>query len=122
MGKVGTSHLLSQLGYQAPSLLVYLVAFILALVYMRRSAMPCILTLVGVGILVISTLGVAVMQASLIDSHQVYRRDAAEVSRLMGIIGLDGSCLRAAGLLFLVAAIFVGRRSQVRDWSEPDPT
>jgi hypothetical protein len=45
MGKVGTSHLLSQLGYQAPSL-----------------------------------------------------------------------------LLFLVAAIFVGRRSQVRDWSEPDPT
>jgi hypothetical protein len=122
MGKSGMSYLLSQLGYQAPALLVYLVAFILALVYMRRSAMPCILTLVGVGILVISTLGVAVMQASLIDSHQVYRRDAAEVSRLMGIIGLAGSCLRAAGLLFLVAAIFVGRRSQVRDWSEPDPT
>lgn len=65
MGKVGTSYLLTQLGYQAPALLVYLVAFILALVYKRRASMPCILTLVGVGILVITTLGMAVMQASL---------------------------------------------------------
>jgi hypothetical protein len=113
MGKAGTSYLLSQLGYQAPALLVYLVAFILALVYMRRASIPCILTLVGVGILVITTLGMAVMQASLIDSRQVYGGDS------MGIIGLAGSYVRAAGLLFLVAAIFVGRRSQVSGWSEP---
>jgi hypothetical protein len=119
MGKAGTSYLLSQLGYQAPSLLVYLVAFILALVYMRRASIPCILTLVGVGILVITTLGMAVMQASLIDSRQVYGGDSERFARLMGSIGLAGSYVRAAGLLFLVAAIFVGRRSQVRGWSEP---
>jgi len=119
MGKAGTSYLLSQLGYQAPALLVYLVAFILALVYMRRASIPCILTLVGVGILVITTLGMAVMQASLIDSRQVYGGDSERVARLMGIIGLAGSYVRAAGLLFLVAAIFVGRRSQVSGWSEP---
>ena len=119
MGKAGTSYLLSQLGYQAPALLVYLVAFILALVYMRRASIPCILTLVGVGILVITTLGMAVMQASLIDSRQVYGGDSERFARLMGIIGLAGSYVRAAGLLFFVAAIFVGRRSQVRGWSEP---
>jgi hypothetical protein len=119
MGKAGTSYLLSQLGYQAPALLVYLVAFILALVYMRRASIPCILTLVGVGILVITTLGMAVMQASLIDSRQVYGGDSERFARLMGSIGLAGSYVRAAGLLFLVAAIFVGRRSQVSGWSEP---
>ena len=119
MGKAGTSYLLSQLGYQAPSLLVYLVAFILALVYMRRASIPCILTLVGIGILVITTLGMAVMQASLIDSRQVYGGDSERFARLMGSIGLAGSYVRAAGLLFLVAAIFVGRRSQVSGWSEP---
>jgi len=119
MGKAGTSYLLSQLGYQAPALFVYLVAFILALVYMRRASIPCILTLVGVGILVITTLGMAVMQASLIDSRQVYGGDSERFARLMGSIGLAGSYVRAAGLLFLVAAIFVGRRSQVSGWSEP---
>ena len=120
MGKAGTSYLLSQLGFQAPALFVYLVAFILALVYMRRASIPCILTLVGVGILVITTLGMAVMQASLIDSRQVYGGDSERVARLMGSIALAGSYVRAAGLLFLVAAIFVGRRSQVSGWSEPD--
>lgn len=119
MGKAGTSYLLSQLGYQAPALLVYLVAFILALVYMRRASIPCILTLVDVGILVITMLGMAVMQASLVDSRQVYGGDSERFARLMGIIGLAGSYVRAAGLLFLVAAIFVGRRSQVSGWSEP---
>lgn len=119
MGKAGTSYLLSQLGFQAPALFVYLVAFILALVYMRRASIPCILTLVGVGILVITTLGMAVMQAYLIESRQVYGGDSERFALLMGSIGLAGSCVRAAGLLFLVAAIFVGRRSQVRGWSEP---
>jgi|GEM_PF-1127046 len=119
MGKAGTSYLLSQLGFQAPALFVYLVAFILALVYMRRASIPCILTLVGVGILVITTLGMAVMQAYLIESRQVYGGDSERFALLMGSIGLAGSCVRAAGLSFLVAAIFVGRRSQVRGWSEP---
>jgi hypothetical protein len=119
MGKAGTSYLLSQLGFQAPALFVYLVAFILALVYMRRASIPCILTLVGVGILVITSLGMAVIQAYLIESRQVYGGDSERFALLMGSIGLAGSCVRAAGLLFLVAAIFVGRRSQVSGWSEP---
>ena len=118
MGKAGTSYLLSQLGFQAPALFVYLVAFILALVYMRRASMPCILTLVGVGILVITTLGMAVTQAYLIESRQVYGGDSERFARLMGSIGLAGSYVRAVGLFLLVVAIFVDRRSQVSDWSE----
>jgi hypothetical protein len=48
MGEAAMSYLLSQLGYQAPMLLVYLVAFVLALVFMRRASFSCILTLIGV--------------------------------------------------------------------------
>jgi hypothetical protein len=75
--------------------------------------------LVGVGILVITTLGMAVMQASLFDSRQAYGGNSERIAQLSGNIGLAGSYVRAAGLLFLVAAIFVGRRSQVSGWSEP---
>lgn len=91
MGKVGTSYLLTQLGYQAPALLVYLVAFVLALIYMRRASMPSILTLVGVGILVVTTLGIAVMQASLFDSRQAYGGDSERIPSSRGTSGWLGA-------------------------------
>ena len=73
---------------------------------------------VGVGILVITTLGMAVMQASLFDSRQAYGGNSERIAQLSGNIGLAGSYVRAVGLFFLVVAIFVDRRSQVSDWSE----
>jgi hypothetical protein len=119
MGEAGTSFLLSQLGYQAPALLVYLIAFILALIYMGRASAPSVLTLIGVGVLVVTTIGVAVAQAWLIDSRQAHDRDPAEFGRLMGIVGIAGSCVRAIGLGLLVAAIFVGRHAVVARHAEP---
>lgn len=101
-------YLMSQLGSQAPAFLVYLIAFVLALVYMRRATMPSILTLVGVGILVVTTIGVAVVQAWLINN-----RDGASLSSLMGILVVASSCIRAIGLGLLVSAIFVGRRPMI---------
>jgi hypothetical protein len=119
MGEVGMNYLFSQLGYHAPALLVYLIAFILALVFVGRAKMPCLLTFVGVGVLVATTLGVAVYQASLLDAIHTEGRDHAEFARRMPIVGVVGSCARAVGLGFLVAAIFVGRRSAARGRAEP---
>src|SRR5262245_40106868 len=70
MREVGTSFLLTQLGYLVPTLLVLLIAFVLALVYMDCARTPSILTLSGVGVLVVAAIGVAVIQAWLVDSHQ----------------------------------------------------
>jgi hypothetical protein len=117
MGEVGTSYLFTQLSYQAPALLVYLVATILAIVYMGRATMPCLLTLLSVGILVVATLGVVVAQASLLDSEQAGGRD---ISELLRIIVIAGSCVRAVGLGILVAAVFVGR-STVAQAASPLP-
>ena len=122
MGEAGMSYLLSQLGYQAPMLLVYLVAFFLALVFMRRASTSCILTLIGVGILVSSMIVIAGVQASLVDGIQANKGNMADSNRLMWIIGLAGSVARAVGHLFLVAAIFVGRRSTGTGWEERDST
>jgi hypothetical protein len=114
MGELGTSYLLMQLSYQAPTLLVFSVAFVLALVYMRRASKPSILTLSGVGVLVVAAIGVAVIQASLVDSRQSGDRGDAEFTRLMEIVGIAGSGARAVGLGLLIAAIFVGRRATVK--------
>ncbi|MEK0425345.1 MAG: hypothetical protein RJB11_1436 [Planctomycetota bacterium] len=122
MGEAAMSYLLSQLGYQAPMLLVYLVAFVLALVFMRRASTSCILTLIGVGILVSSMIVITGVQASLIDGFRAGGRNTADSNRLMWIIGLAGSVARAVGLMFLVAAIFVGRRSAGTGWEELDST
>jgi hypothetical protein len=119
MGEPSIAFLLMQLGYQAPALLVYLVAFILALVYMGRASTPCTLTLVGVGMLVVTTVGMLVVQAWLMGGLNADGHNPAAFARLMGSVGLAGSCVRAVGLGFLVAAIFVGRRPAVSGWAEP---
>jgi hypothetical protein len=58
----------------------------------------------------------------LIDGFRAGGRNTADSNRLMWIIGLAGSVARAVGLMFLVAAIFVGRRSAGTGWEELDST
>ncbi len=89
------------LGYQVPELLVYMVAFVLSLVFMRRALLPSILTLLGIAVLVITTFAAMVLQAYLIQYRNL---------GWMTTVGIGSSCVRAIGLSLLVAAIFVGRR------------
>jgi len=110
MGEEGTSYLLQQLMYQAPTFLVYLIALILAVAYMGRATTPSILTLAGVGVLMVTSIGVALAQAAIVDSRHDDGRHPEEFARLMRLTGIAGSCTRAVGLGLLVAAIFVGRR------------
>ena len=118
MGNAAISYLTSQLGYQAPMLLVYLVAFVLALVFMGRASLPSMLTLCGVVVLVITTFAVAAMQAYMIQSRQDGGRGGADYAMMMNVVSIGGSCVRALGLSLLVAAIFVGRRSAIGSRAE----
>lgn len=119
----GASFMLSQIGYQLPALVVYLVAGAAALMFLGRARVPSLLTLAGVGVLLLAAIGVTGLQAYLFHSFQQGQRDPATYGRLMQSIGITGSVVRAAGLLLLVAAIFVDRRvpqapdaAQLRDW------
>ena len=113
MNNNGVAHLISQIGYQAPMLLVYFVAFVLALVFMGRASLPSILTLLGVAVLVLTTFSVTVIQAYLIQFR------GGNFAQMFGIVSIAGSCARALGHSLLVAAIFVGRRNEIGNRVEP---
>jgi hypothetical protein len=99
--------LLIQLSYAGPSLLVYLFAGFMAVTYMERARRPSVLTLIGIAISVLATLGTVIGQTLVINTQI----DREQVSQVMQFIGAAGSILRAAGLGFFVAAIFSGRNS-----------
>ncbi len=94
-------YMITQLGYQVPALLVYMFAFVLSLVFMRRALLPSILTLLGIAVLVLATFVGTVIQAYLIQNNNY---------KWLTAVGIGGSCFHAIGLALLVAAIFVGRR------------
>lgn len=114
MGEVGLNFLLQQLGYQVPTLLVCLAAFVLTLVFVRRAPVPSLLALAGVAVLAFTALGLAVVQAFLIDARGDGLNPETFAWR-MRALGIGGSIARALGLAFLVAAVFVGRRARHRD-------
>lgn len=106
MSEAGMTFLLSQLGYQSPGLVVCAVGVVLGLMWLRRSPLPAILALIGCGLMVVTSLGVAVVQALLFDR----RANDIEFTRAMTAVAVLGSAGRAVGLGLLVAAAFVGRQ------------
>ncbi|HXT61386.1 MAG TPA: hypothetical protein VN699_22275 [Pirellulales bacterium] len=116
MQDAGLSFLASQLGYQLPALLVYLVGA-LAVAFMRRARAPSLLALAGTAVLLISAVAASAFQAYLLHLQQAGGRDD-ETRQLMQAVGIAASCIRAGGLALLVAAIFVGRGAAAQ--TEPD--
>ncbi len=96
--------LVSQLINQGPILFVYLVAGYFSIIYMSRARLPSTLTLIGVMILLATIFGQSAVHAYLASN-----RTSVSFPELTQITIVAGSCLRAVGLGFLVAAIFVGR-------------
>jgi hypothetical protein len=96
-----------QFAYRLPSLLVYIVAFILAIVFWSRARTACMLTMLGVVISVAASIGSTVMQAIVMQSMQ--DGGNMDTGRMMSAIGMTGTCAHSIGLMLFVAAIFVGR-------------
>jgi hypothetical protein len=105
--------LAQQLVCQSPVFLVYLVAFVLALVYLRKAPLASTLTLVGVVVLVASGLAVGVIQMLLIQSHRGGSQGAVNLGQMVTLVSMVGCGFHAIGLALLVAAVFVGRRPPV---------
>jgi hypothetical protein len=121
MGEAGMAFLLSQLVYFAPVLVVYLVALVLALVFLRRARGAAILTALGAIVLAVSGVGVAVAQASLFEAQVAGDLAQADFARQMRTLGIAGTCLHAVGLGLWVAAVFVGRPARGRAEGDREP-
>lgn len=103
------SYVLQQLAFQAPVLLVYFVGFTLALVYLQRHSTASILTLLGTGILMVTTVVSIGVQAYLLQRHLDAGWPVAFYAQLLSVAGIVGSIADAIGLALVVAAVFAGR-------------
>jgi hypothetical protein len=103
----------TQLLGQVPTLLVYIVGIVLALVFWRRAPIPCGLTLLALGILLFTTLGQTFLTFYMIHSMRG-AGNPESFGWMMFVIGIASAILRAGAVALLLAAVFVGRNVAVR--------
>lgn len=107
-----TSSLFMQLAAQAPTLLVEAAAVALAVVFWRRWPIPCLLTLLGSGLMLAISIGRTALflaavrlQADLGWTHQ-------QLGVFYGVVGFVSSLGYALGLGLVITAVFWGRRDR----------
>jgi hypothetical protein len=101
---------LTHLAGQAPVLLVYLVAMILALVCWRRCPGPCALTLVATGLLLVTTLVQSFLFPYLSRARIELGWSNEQYGWVLSANALVGSMIRAAAFSLLLTAVFIGRK------------
>lgn len=105
-----------QLLGQAPVMLVYLAAAVLALTLWKRHPLPSVLTLSAVGLMIVTSALQAVVTQHLLTASNEQGWDHQRTAMMLSGSGIIASLLRALGVGLLVAAVFVGReRSAPRD-------
>lgn len=104
--------LIQQLAYSIPVILVYLVGLVLAVIFIKKYPVPAILTLLAAIILLGNIFGITFAQTYLIRSRLGSSGSMASYSTMSQMISIMGSLMRAVGSALLLAAVFVGRRSQ----------
>ena len=106
-------HLMSNLIAQSPVLLVYLAGMILALVFWRRCPGPCALTLIAMGLLLLTSIGQTFVSLYLQDARSDLDLKEETWRWMLSMNALVGSGLRALAFVLLLAAVFVDRKPRV---------
>jgi hypothetical protein len=112
MNNPTTSYLFQQLAYSAPQLIVYVLGIILAAIFIRKYPGPALLTLLATIILLVTTLGLALAQGSIMRLRFESGWTITQYSQVMSVLSIVASILRALGLAVLLAAVFFGRQSK----------
>jgi hypothetical protein len=106
---MGDSILLQQLIPQIPLLMVYLAGMVLAVVFWGRASGPAIMTVLGCGVLITTTLVMAFVYSSMFERLREGNMTNEQFAQTMRAIGMVGSAGRAGGLLLIIIAVFTGR-------------
>jgi len=97
---------LSQLIGLAPHLIVYIGGIVLVAVWWRRAPSAAMLAVIGLGIMLLSSVVGAMATSYLINNRTGATGSFAQT---MSLVSFAFSVLRAIGVGFLVAAVFAGR-------------
>jgi hypothetical protein len=106
------SLLIQQLAYSGPVIVVYLVGLVLAVIFIKKYPVTAILTLLAIIILLGNIFGIALAQGYFIRARLESGGSMASYSTMMSAVSIIGSIMRALGSALLLAAVFVGRKSQ----------
>ena len=101
------TYLFSQLLNQAPMLLVYVGGMAFCAVYWRRASLAAMLAVIGLALMLFTTLAGAVVTNYIIQNRNA---TGASMSSMLMVSGLAFSVVRAVGLALVVAGVFVHRR------------
>jgi hypothetical protein len=112
MDSASFSFLGQQLAYSLPQLLVYLAGLILAIIFFRKYSTSALLVLCGSVVLLLTSLGQTFIQFYLFRARVESGWSAAGYARMLSIVFVVASILRALGLALWLAAVFAGRKSK----------
>jgi hypothetical protein len=102
--EIDMKHFVQNLTYQSPLLMVYFGAFVFACIFFRRAPTACLLTIIGVVILVVTGVGQPIVLSMLMRDGNFDAR-----SSRFNLFNIGMIACRALGTGLLVAAIFSGR-------------
>ena len=101
---------------QSPVLLVYVVGIVVCGIRARRAPAGATLAIIGLALMLLSTLAVMAVQAVVLQQSGVTAMRRGEV---LTIVSVAGTLVRAAGVALLVVAVFAGRAEEVRGGFDP---
>jgi hypothetical protein len=104
------SYIGQQLLYQMPVTLVALVGLILSLVFLGRSKVPAILTLLAMVILLVSSVLVTLIRAYSLTARIEYGWSGASYGYFLSAMSLVDAVSRGLGICLLLGAVFIGRK------------
>jgi hypothetical protein len=99
----------AQIAGQAPLLLAYVVGMVVCAVCWRRASQAAMLAMLGLGIMLLTSLAVPLIQNQMILNRSSRGGSYTSLSQVFFWIGMITSLLRAAATGLLVAGVFVGR-------------
>jgi formate hydrogenlyase subunit 4 len=95
----------------SPVLIACLIGMILSLVFWRHSPVPCMLAMLGAGLMFVVSIGSSFISIYLSYYGMEEGWDYEGHGRLMAVVGVIGSLLRAVAIGLLLSGVFLGRRS-----------
>jgi len=112
------STLVSQLAPQAPMLIAYLVAIVLAIMFWQRCPTPSLLTLIAAGLLLGTSVAQTFLFAYLMHAQDGMALGNASRGSIFGLVGFASGIVRALAFGLLLFAVFSGRKRVESPWTE----
>lgn len=100
--------IMSELLVRSPLLLAYVIALVICAMRWNRSPRPAQMAFLGTAFLLIASVGEPLVMMWILTRLQL--NSSAQVNQMLSMTHVVASVTQGTGFLFLVGAVFIGRR------------